>query len=83
MDRRFASSETANSMRKDDWEDSGYSQEFVKKICELEKLSHGQENPEQLAMNALKAATEFYDADWRGVDISCVGSGLVDKRENT
>lgn len=67
MDRRFASSETANSMRKDDWEDSGYSQEFVKKICELERLSHGQENPEQLAMNALKAATEFYDADWCGV----------------
>lgn len=58
MDRRFASSETTNSTRKEDWEDSEYSQEFVKKVCELEKLSHGQENPEKLAMNALKAANK-------------------------
>lgn len=39
----------------------------MKKLCELEYLSHEKENSEKLAMKALNMATEFYDADWCGV----------------
>ena len=44
-----------------------YNKEFVDKLCQLEKDSHNQDEPEKLAMNALRVAAEFYDADWCGV----------------
>lgn len=44
-----------------------YSIDFARTMTALEKQLHSCEDPSVIAMDALKAGAEFYDADWCGV----------------
>lgn len=45
----------------------GYATVFEEKLSELEEKLHSVENPEEIAMEAMISAINFYDADWCGV----------------
>lgn len=44
-----------------------YSIDFTRTMTALEKQLHSCEDPAVIAMEALKVAAAFYDADWCGV----------------
>lgn len=44
-----------------------YSIDFTKTMTALEARLHNCEDPTQIAMDVLKVAAEFYNADWCGI----------------
>lgn len=44
-----------------------YAQDVEKTLSQLESQLHNSDDPEEIIMNTLVAATEFYDGDWAGI----------------
>ena len=44
-----------------------YSQEVEQTLSQMEQRLHHSDDPEEIIMDVLKAATEFYDGDWAGI----------------
>lgn len=51
-------------------EQQHFDRDFHSALTALEKKLHFEENPEKVTMEAIKAACEFYDADWCGILIA-------------
>ena len=44
-----------------------YAQDVEQALSSLESHLHNTDDPEEVIMNMLSAATEFYDGDWAGI----------------
>ena len=44
-----------------------YAQDVEKTLSHLESQLHNSDDPEEIIMNTLVAAAEFYDGDWAGI----------------
>lgn len=44
-----------------------YAQDVEKTLSQLESQLHNCDDPEEIIMNMLVAAAEFYDGDWAGI----------------
>lgn len=70
LSKKVPGNEIEKSVRKyaeDDEEYIKYAKDVERTLRYLESNLHDTDDPEEIAMGALKTACEFYDADWCGV----------------
>lgn len=68
LTRKFVGSRTVNDHTQGMLtEDHIYAKQFMDALVKLEHQLHGSGNPEEIAMGALKAGSEFYQAEWCGI----------------